>query len=138
VCANELNFIVNSYSVADVTLLRFHFDSLAYDNDATNSKIERVVEAQIERTAPQPSPYFLQGTQFVPKFNRPMPDQVEILMALFRVPDKGADVVLTVNIPTRTQNPETKVIKQEDWEPITKAFHTAIETFQIVDFGLFA
>lgn len=120
------------------TLHRFHFDSLAHDNDAVDSKVERVEKVQGDRTAPQPSPYLLQGTQFVPKFNRPTPDRVEILMALFRVPDKGTDVVFTVNVPTQTQNSETKVIKEEDWEPIAQSFYKAVETFQIVDFGLFA
>lgn len=80
----------------------------------------------------------LQGTQFVPKFNRPTPDQVEILMALFRVQDKNSDVVLTVNVPTKTSNPETTAISQEEWEPVTHAFYKAVETFKIVDFDLFA
>jgi len=131
--------ILQSVDAEDLSeAIRFHFDSLAHDNDAVDSKVENVVKAQVDRTAPQPSPYLLRGTQFVRKFNRPIPDQVELLMALFRVPHKGADVVLTVNVPTRTQNPETKAIKQEEWEPITQAFYRAVETFQIVDFDLFA
>lgn len=55
-------------------------------------------------------------------------------MALFRIPNKNTDVVLTVNVLTQTQNPETEVIEQEEWEP---AFIRAVETFHIVDFGLF-
>jgi len=117
--------------------IRFHFDSLAHDNSAVDSKVESVAKAQVDRTAPQPSPYLLQGTQLVPKSRRPTPDQVKVFMALFRVPDKDADVLLTANVLTQTQNSETRGIKQEEWEPITRAFIRAVETFHIVDFGLF-
>ena len=107
---------------------------MAHDNSAVDSEVESVAKAQVDCTAPQPSPYLLQGTQWVSKFNRPTPDQVKIFMALFRIPNKNTDVVLTVNVLTQTQNPETEVIEQEEWEP---AFIRAVETFHIVDFGLF-
>lgn len=59
-------------------------------------------------------------------------------MALFRVQEKNTDVVLTLNAPLQTANAEVKAISSGEWGLITHAFHRAVETFQIVDFGLFA
>lgn len=75
--------------------------------------------------------------QLVPKFNRPTPDHVTIFLALFRVEGKGSDVVLSVNIPTASQNPEVTVSDEPEFEAVHKAFRRAAETLKIVDFGLF-
>lgn len=111
---------------------------MAHDNDATSSSIETVQKADTQHRDPQPTPYILHGTQLVRKYNRPTPDQVGILMALFRVEGKGNDIVFTLNAPVHTANAEVKAINSGEWGPITHAFHRAVETFTIEDFDLFA
>lgn len=118
--------------------VRFHFDSLAHDNDASSSTISAVQKAETSHSPPQPTPYILQGTQLVRKYNRPTPDQVGILMALFRVEGKNSDVVLTLNAPLQTSNAEVKAVQTGEWGLINHAFYRAVESFKIVDFGLFS
>ncbi|KAF8319274.1 Mog1p/PsbP-like protein [Clavulina sp. PMI_390] len=127
---------VNAKDLIEAT--KFHFESLAHDNDASSSSIESVEISDTTRELPQPTPYILQGSQLVRKYNRPTPDQVQILLALFRVDGHNSDIVLTLNAPVQSSNAEVKTISSGDWITIAHAFHQAVKTFTIVDFGLFA
>lgn len=81
-------------------------------------------------------PATLEGAQTVSKFNRPESeaDTVLILLALWRIPDRDADVTLCVNWPIRSG--ETG--EERDPAEARKVFEDAWRSFQINDFGLFA
>ncbi|QRV86218.1 Ran guanine nucleotide release factor [Ceratobasidium sp. AG-Ba] len=115
---------------------KFHFDSLAHDNEATSSTVEA-----ISTPAAQPNPLVLsvlQGTQLVPKFNRTNPDTVKILLAVYRALDKGIDLVLTFNIPIQTEKAGSAVTGAESLKEWIDAYETAVSSFKILDYGLFA
>jgi hypothetical protein len=81
----------------------------------------------------QPVPTILRGTQLVRKFNRTTADEVRILVALFRVDGKASDIVLSVNIPASSNGDDSATFVQT-----SLAFHKVVQTFKILDFGLFA
>lgn len=86
------------------------------------------------------------------KFNKPESeaDDVLVQLALWRVPSKNTDLVLTVNYPLQTPpaaghangttNGGTPVHGGDDagWRLATEAFNQAVRTLNIIDFGLFA
>ncbi|KAG8720014.1 hypothetical protein FRC08_001373 [Ceratobasidium sp. 394] len=114
---------------------KFHFDSLAHDNEAVSPEVEAINTPVVQSSPPVLS--ILRGTQRVPKFNRTSPDTVKILLAVYRVLDKGHDLVLTFNIPTQTEKAGSAVSEAglKKWE---EAFEVAVSSFKIVDYGLFA
>ncbi|KAG8690491.1 hypothetical protein FRC09_011961 [Ceratobasidium sp. 395] len=115
---------------------KFHFDSLAHDNEAVSSAVEAIDTPPL-----QPTPLVLsvlQGTQLVPKFNRTSPDTVKILLAVYRVLDKGVDLVLTFNVPIQTEKGGGAVAGEEGLKKWVDAYEIAVSSFKIVDYGLFA
>ena len=117
---------------------KFHFDSLAHDNDAVTSTVEIVnTPAQQPQSSSPVVLSVLQGTQEVPKFNRTHPDTVKILLAVYRVVDKGIDLVMTFNVPVQTEKAGSAVDEQgaQRW---LGAYEAAVPSLKIVDFGLFA
>ncbi|GJN88385.1 hypothetical protein Rhopal_001351-T1 [Rhodotorula paludigena] len=121
---------------------RFHFSSLAHDNSALSSTVSSV---STPSAAPKPSgpglpivqgPTVLTGTQTVSKFNRPASeaDTVLIQLALWRIPQRDADVTLCVNFPVRMG--ETGEERSAD--EARRVFEEAVRSFEIRDFGLFA
>lgn len=117
---------------------KFHFDSLAHDNDAESSTVEivNIPEKQPNSTSPI-ALSVLQGTQKVPKFNRTYPDTVKILLAVYRVMEKGIDLVLTFNVPVQAEKAGSAV-DEEGARRWLGAYETAVSSLNIVDFGLFA
>lgn len=83
-----------------------------------------------------PSPIVLTGTQKVKKFNHNTPDDVRIILALYRVVSKNVDLVMSINIPLRTS--EGQAVSDKDQLDAKQVFDTAAKSLQIVDFGLFA
>ena len=120
-----------------IDLLRFHFDSLAYDNDATSHVVDNVtvVPNGLGASDSTPSAILLSGIQAVPKFNRSTPDKVQIFMALFRVDWKNADLVVTFNVPTLAA--EGEGVTQEQFDAAHSDFDIFIRNLAIVDDGLF-
>ncbi|TRM61745.1 hypothetical protein BD626DRAFT_405360 [Schizophyllum amplum] len=118
--------------------IRFHFNSLAHDNDAQASTVTNVSVIPNDRAGDQtPSTIILSGVQSVAKFNRATLDEVRVLMALYRVESKGIDLVVTFNVPTSTSE-DSGAVKSEQWMVIESDFKTFVTSLQIVDFGLFA
>ncbi|KZT52454.1 Mog1p/PsbP-like protein [Calocera cornea HHB12733] len=136
----EILELVDTLSFGDAAT--FHFESLAHDNEAESKRIDEVVPPQDLSPPPcppnQPVPTLLNGIQFVRKFNRPEPDEVRIALALFRIPAKNADVVITMNFPTWLEAIGPVPDVERKWEYWRIVFTTAVLSFQIVDFGLFA
>ena len=120
-----------------INLLRFHFDSLAHDNDAISHDVVDVTTIPNDRGDDDrmPSAIVLSGIQSVPKFNRSTPDEVRIFMALFRVAWKNADLVVSFNVPTRPA--EGKGVTQEQFDAAQSDFDIFIRKLAIVDDRLF-
>ena len=117
---------------------RFHFDSIAHDNDATSSNAASVQIPTIPSdpsSSVTPLPILLEGTQEVKKFNRQVADEVRILLALYRIDSKKVDIVFSANLPLKT---ETGGMGPEELERTKSAFMAAAQSFRILDFGLFA
>ncbi|KDQ12300.1 hypothetical protein BOTBODRAFT_34587 [Botryobasidium botryosum FD-172 SS1] len=111
----------------------FHFDALAHDNSANSTRIHRIsAPAPPYPASPpaQPIPTILYGEQMVSKFNRTELDRVQIMLALFRVNEKGTDIVFSINSPVKQDGEDTIVLQ--------KVFEDAVQSFRILDFGLFA
>lgn len=106
--------------------VRYHFDSLAHDNSAVSSELD-AVDAPESGSAPAgttPAPATAHGRQTVPKFGKHENEQaVTIYVALWRLPAKNVDLVLSLNDPTGR---------------FTAApFRAAAASLQIHDWGLF-
>jgi len=124
---------------------RFHFESLAHDNDATSSQIDTVLPSQNTDKGPsppaQPACYSLIGTQTVPKFNKraQQADTVRILLGLWRVDARNIDVVFSVNVPVVTGSDlNARGVGQPGMDWAQAAWEHAKSTFEIHDWGLFA
>ncbi|EJD05999.1 Mog1p/PsbP-like protein [Fomitiporia mediterranea MF3/22] len=116
---------------------KFHFDSLAHDNDALSSSVSSViVPDDYKPDAPgTPSPILLDGSQKVTKFNRQTPDDVRILLAVYRVASKGVDIVLSANLPIAKETGGG--LTEADFNIANDAFLNAARSLKIIDFGLF-
>ncbi|KAF5365680.1 hypothetical protein D9758_003149 [Tetrapyrgos nigripes] len=115
--------------------VKFHFDSLAHDNSAASSQVFAVTTLPNDRGDATPSAVLLSGVQFVTKFNRTTPDQVRILMALYRVEDKGIDLVVTFNIPVSSQ--DGGAVDLHGFDVAQQQFNAFVRSLKIVDFSLF-
>ncbi len=82
-----------------------------------------------------PPPIILRGTQSVPKFNSTTPDEVTIFLALYRVQSKNVDLVLSMNVPTKTSDGGT--VSGDGLVEVQRDFDAAARSLKIVDFGLF-
>lgn len=111
---------------------------MASDNDAISSDILSLV------VPPGPSssipgstsaPAQLIGHQKVAKFNRPdsEADTVLVQLALWRIPQKNSDLVLSVNWPQRADD-----VGGQGEKAAREAFANAVASLSIVDYNLFA
>ncbi|ORX40450.1 hypothetical protein BD324DRAFT_610756 [Kockovaella imperatae] len=124
--------------------VKFHFESIAHDNDSLASTILTSSSSRPSRpTGPQtPEPITLTGTQRVHKFShstgpRPghesdQPDEVFVGVALWRVWIEGsrkkqADVVCSVNVN----------MSKDDKKEIESWWLKAVKSLQILDWDLF-
>ncbi|KAF8590522.1 Mog1p/PsbP-like protein [Ramaria rubella] len=137
--ASDISIIVEVLQGVDVEgpehAIKFHFDSLAYDNSATSQKILKIIQpsgSQVVSIHETPRPIVLHGEQEARKFNRSIADQVRVYLALYRVESKRVDVVLTVNAPLSVEGGNS----QPD-EKAGQTFNDAASSLTIVDFGLF-
>lgn len=123
--------ILQSVEPTDLSeAIKFHFDSLAHDNDAKSSTvlaIEKIADLDIT---------ILKGEQVVPKFNKVEPDLVHILMALRRVEGKNIDIVVTFNVPVKSA--DGGAVGDEGLRLAEEDFNIFVRSLQIVDFGLFS
>lgn len=83
-----------------------------------------------------PSIITLSGVQRVPKFNKTNPDEVRILMALYRVVSNGIDLVVTFNIPVISE--DGGAVQGENLNQAQAQFDLFSRSLRIEDFGVFA
>ncbi|TDL27521.1 Mog1p/PsbP-like protein [Rickenella mellea] len=117
---------------------RFHFDSLAHDNDAQSHIVHEVQVPSAQNAALSegtPLPIILDGSQAVTKFNRTTADDVRILLALFRIENKNVDLVLSVNIPTVAE--DGTAVPPSGIESTREVFMVAASSLRVLDFDLF-
>ncbi|CAG8708405.1 6078_t:CDS:2, partial [Cetraspora pellucida] len=100
----EILQYVNEPSNEDA--VRYHFKSLAYDNDAEDFnnilQITELATSDVPHLPTDTPKYLLIGQQQITKFNESDPSSrnlVTIFMALFRFPNITTDIVVTSNIP---------------------------------------
>ncbi|KAL0947141.1 hypothetical protein HGRIS_013269 [Hohenbuehelia grisea] len=124
---------VAASSFADAA--KFHFDSLAHDNSATGTQVHDVTVIPNDRGDETPSVIVLKGRQQVPKFNRTVPDDVQILMGLFRVEQKNVDLVVTFNVPVTSE--DGGAVGDEGLRAAQADFENMVRSLQIIDYGLF-
>ena len=135
--ANLFPFFVDFWSSLFFFLsFRFHFDALAHDNDALSSAVEDVHTIPNDRGDRTPSVIILRGKQGVRKFNLTSVDDVRIFMALYRVEEKGVDLVLTLNFPMSVGDGNTRI--EEQYAKAQSDFYSIATSLRIVDFDLFA
>ena len=116
---------------------RYHFEAIAHDNDAVSFSIDDVNEIPIDHNAEIPFIMILHGRQGVRKFNRTSVDDVRISLALYRLEQKGVDLVLSLNFPMTTDR-DTVVPTEEQYDKAKETFRSIATSLHIVDFGLFA
>lgn len=83
-----------------------------------------------------PSAITLAGIQRIPKFNKTIPDEVHLLVALYRVADKGIDLVVTFNIPVVAG--DGGAVQGGKLELAQQQFDRFARSLRIEDFSLFA
>ncbi|TFY58159.1 hypothetical protein EVJ58_g6587 [Rhodofomes roseus] len=126
---------VDAEQPADIA--KFHFDSLAHDNDAVEHKIIEVSQLSGESSGNHtPLPIVLSGTQLVRKFNHAQPDELRILLAVYRLQDKNVDLVVSMNIPMKTS--DGAIVTEGQFAAAQETFSIAARSLRIVDYGLFA
>lgn len=119
-----------------ISVIRFHFDSVAYDNSARSAEIEGIFEIPNDRVGDNTPPAIvLKGVQLVSKFNSTVADKVRIMMAVFRVESKAIDVVVTFNIPVVSVY--GGAVGNEGVERSETDFDIFVRSFRISDFSLF-
>jgi hypothetical protein len=113
---------------------RFHFDSIAEDNDATETEIHEIIvpDGKVLSPPQTPNPILLDGSQLVAKFNKSERDNVRVFLAVYRLTEKPNDVVFVLNFPTKSADNEDSLSKAKE------LFRKCAETLQILDFDLFA
>lgn len=124
-----------SYFALTFAFFRYHFEAIAHDNDADSFSVDDVTEISIGHNVEIPFITILHGRQGVRKFNRTSIDDVRISLALYRLEQKGVDLVLSLNFAMRT---EDAVVRTEEYDAAKETFRSIATSLRIVDFGLFA
>ena len=94
--------ILEMVQEGDEQAVRTHFQELASSNDATQdnqvASVEQMAKNQISMDVCE-SAYYLSGQQLISKFKETAKNVVNIHLALFRIPSKQTDIILTLNDP---------------------------------------
>jgi len=118
-------------------IAKFHFNSVAHDNDSLSSTVESTSVLPHGRAGDEtPDAIVLKGEQLVKKFNRTTADRVKIYMAVFRVAAKEIDVVVTFNVPT--DSVDGGAVGGQGLARAEEDFEAFVRSFTIKDFSLFA
>ncbi|KAJ1661763.1 hypothetical protein IW140_006457 [Coemansia sp. RSA 1813] len=137
--------ILESVNHQEEKALEYHFNELASSNDAESSTIRT-----IERLQPEDinGAYVLVGEQQVAKFNEKAKssdavNSVCIMMALIRVPQHTADILVSLNVPLRIGQTSSSSFaspagQAANMDAIHTDFKSMVATFKINDYSLFA
>ncbi|GES73646.1 ran guanine nucleotide release factor [Rhizophagus clarus] len=126
---------------------RYHFDSIATDNDAEDfSTIQQITQLTSQEVPNLPSDtlmYFCTGQQSVAKFNEKDPNArnlVNIYLALLRLPNYDTDIVITYNIPILigAASSSRQTAQEGNIQVGFEEFKRMLATFKINNYDLFA
>ncbi|KAF8559514.1 Mog1p/PsbP-like protein [Imleria badia] len=119
----------------DEKAVKFHFEALAHDNDAISSTMQIPFVMRNDPGDQTPSPIILHGSQRIHKFNAIAADDVDIVIALFRVNSggKSADLVVSANIPRSSDGS----VGKERAAAIASEFNSLISSLRIINYDLF-
>jgi hypothetical protein len=101
-----------------------------------SSQVYNITVVPNDRGDTTPSAVVLTGVQHIPKFNRLTPDEVRIILALYRVENKNVDLVATINVPMISG--DNGSVGEGEWESAKTDFEKFVTSLRIVDYGLFA
>ncbi|KAJ2847942.1 hypothetical protein GGI22_005843 [Coemansia erecta] len=139
--------ILESVDHQEEKALEYHFNELASTNDAESSTIRLVEKFQLEDIS---EAYVLVGEQRVAKFNEgekssDAVNSVCIMLALLRVPQHTADILVSLNVPlsigqTSSSSFASKGTEGQmlDVDAAHAEFKAIVSTFKINDYSLFA
>ncbi|KAH7916014.1 hypothetical protein BJ138DRAFT_996544 [Hygrophoropsis aurantiaca] len=122
--------------IDDHEAAKFHFSALDEAPSPEHQTVQDIQTIANDGGNGTPSPIVLHGKQKMHKFNRQSLDEVEILLALFRVQTKNIDLVVSANIPTAVH--EGGAVGVYQVPGIKSDFYSLIRSLRIVDYGLFA
>ncbi|KAJ1919478.1 hypothetical protein H4219_001949 [Mycoemilia scoparia] len=157
---NDHSFIVEIVEMAenagDQSIVEYHFKQLVQDNEAADYNIlERETVSEADKPvikSPNPSNSSitistLTGVQTIAKFNEATKsqdayNQVVIFMAVVRIPEHTADILLTANCPVSvgadSSSTALDIQGDRDLQGMHCLFQKAVNTFRIKDWSLFA
>ncbi|XP_065061246.1 ran guanine nucleotide release factor-like [Rhopilema esculentum] len=122
---------------------RYHFLDIAEANEALSTSnialIEQIPKDYISLSESQEA-WYLNGTQTVSKFNEEAGNIIQVYLALFRLPQFGTDLVITMNNPVQlsTQSSSYQQGNCETNELWTEnTFKYIVNSIKILDTGLF-
>ncbi|KAJ1855842.1 hypothetical protein GGH12_003162 [Coemansia sp. RSA 1822] len=120
--------------------IKFHFEQLAETNEAPNIHIIKTEDVEVDGI---PLAYMLVGQQQIAKFNEREQGEnsVLVVLALLRVPDHTADILVSLNAPTSVSKHSSSYknidMLQIDASKATDQFLEMLHTFKINDYSLF-
>lgn len=114
---------------------RFHFESIAHDNDAISFSVDEVNEIPYNGSDEISSVIILRGRQGVKKFNRTSVDDLRIFMALYRLKKRNVDIVLSLNFPMNTGDGVVRT--EEQCNTAKETFLSIAASFHVADYSLF-
>lgn len=133
-----------SSTVPDDQIASFHLEELASANQSTVSTIIHPQETISDEVMPQFASRFKAfcvGQQQVAKFHETARNVVNVYLFALRLRDHDAEVLITFNDPTFI-DPQSSAAKDaqavgQDIEKSMRLFRHVVQSFHIVDYGLF-
>ncbi|KAF5891141.1 ran guanine nucleotide release factor [Clarias magur] len=128
--------------VEDSQAARYHFEDVAGSNKASEAGQMEVMKVQCvphdQLTLSQcSSAWILNGAQLISKFNEEAKNVVNIHLCLFRLPQYTTDIMITFNNPVSISplSSSSGVVTEGVWTE--QDFHTLVQSFQLLDPGVF-
>lgn len=130
--------ILEHQEMPDAEAAQFFFNDLSKENSALSS---RILESRLTRADGQPpmmhTVALLKGEFDVKKKGATTPDHVVVRLAVIRIPEHRADIVITMNEKAHeASGPDRQVTA--DPALLDDTFRAIIDSFRIIDYGLFA
>nr|ADO28291.1 ran guanine nucleotide release factor [Ictalurus furcatus] len=128
--------------VEDSQAARYHFEDVAGSNKVMEAGQMEVMEVQC---VPQEqlslsqcsSAWILTGAQLISKFNEEAKNIVKIHLCLFRLPEYTTDILITFNDPFSISPLSSSSSASADGAWTVQDFHTLVQSFQLLDPGVF-
>ncbi|KAJ2804443.1 hypothetical protein H4R20_002508 [Coemansia guatemalensis] len=126
--------------------LRYHFQQVAELNEAATHQTPQIEDIRLSSVS---EAYVLACQQSVAKFNETAANQICLLMALLRIPEHTADVLITMNVPVRINAQSSSFAAAADNAQVGQTlpasvtalldqFKSMLHTFRINNYDLFA